>query len=220
MYFELIRRFEDKLPTFHPIGDMEIEDKRLTDLIKAQKVLNSQLALPELAELPADAESQFERKNELKAEIKVLEGSIREAAEMIMRVDLVNMKRVMRRLDLADKNDVPTLKGKVACSISASDEILITELIFSGELQDLEPHQVASLLSCLIYTDHKSAKEKEGENKFECKDPVLAKAFASLQNTAGRVAATMVECKIEKLDKEEYVDKFRPDMMELTQQWC
>jgi ATP-dependent RNA helicase DOB1 len=92
------------------------------------------LALPQLAELPADAESQFDRKNELKAEIKTLESSIREAAEMIMRADLVNMKRVMRRLDLADKNDVPTLKGKVACSISASDEILITELIFSGEL--------------------------------------------------------------------------------------
>ena len=53
---------------------------------------------------------------------------------MIMRADLVNMKRVMRRLDLADKNDVPTLKGKVACSISATDEILITELLFSGEL--------------------------------------------------------------------------------------
>lgn len=69
----------------------------------------------------------------------------------------------MRRLDLADKNDVPTLKGKVACSISASDEILITELLFSGVFQDLDPMQTASLCSCLIYTDTKG--NPEGVNK-------------------------------------------------------
>jgi ATP-dependent RNA helicase DOB1 len=51
---------------------------------------------------------------------------------MIMSKELVNMKRVMRRLDMVDKNDVPHLKGKVAAGISAGDEILVTELIFSG----------------------------------------------------------------------------------------
>lgn len=51
---------------------------------------------------------------------------------MIMSKDLVDMKRVMRRLDMVDKNDVPHLKGKVAASLSAADEILTTELIFSG----------------------------------------------------------------------------------------
>jgi hypothetical protein len=30
----------------------------------------------------------------------------------------------------------------------------------------------------------------------------------------------MIECKIQNLDKEEYIEKFRPDMMELTQMWC
>ena len=56
---------------------------------------------------------------------------------MIMSSDLVNMKRVMRRLDMVDKNDVPLLKGKVAASLSAADEILTTELIFSGFFQAL-----------------------------------------------------------------------------------
>lgn len=74
----------------------------------------------------------FTRKQELKTEIKELEDSIKKASTMIMSSELVWMKRVMRRLDLADKNDVPTLKGKVACSISASDELLITEMMFSG----------------------------------------------------------------------------------------
>lgn len=48
----------------------------------------------------------------------------------------------------------------------------------------------------------------------------MGKAFATLQKTAARVASTFVECKIQNLDKEEYVEKFRPDMMELTQHWC
>lgn len=59
---------------------------------------------------------------------------------MIMSNDLVNMKRVMRRLDMIDKNDVPHLKGKVAAGLSAADEILATELIFSGFFQDLAPN--------------------------------------------------------------------------------
>lgn len=57
---------------------------------------------------------------------------------MIMSGELVSMKRVMRRLDLCDKNDVPTLKGKVAAHISTSDEILLTEMLFSGLFNDME----------------------------------------------------------------------------------
>jgi len=57
---------------------------------------------------------------------------------MIMKSDLVNMKRVMRRLDLCDKNDVTTMKGKVSCSVSAADELLVTELLFSGVFQHLD----------------------------------------------------------------------------------
>ena len=78
---------------------------------------------------------------------------------MIMSSELVNMKRVMRRLELADKNDVPTLKGKVAAAISACDEILVTELIFSGFFQELDSVQIAAVLSCLIYTDTKGCTE-------------------------------------------------------------
>ena len=58
---------------------------------------------------------------------------------MIMSDDLVNMKRVMRRLGMIDANDVPQLKGKVAASISAADEIISTELLFSGFFQQLSP---------------------------------------------------------------------------------
>jgi ATP-dependent RNA helicase DOB1 len=75
---------------------------------------------------------------------------------MIMSTELVCMKRVMRRLEMIDKNDVPLLKGKVAASLSAADEILTTELLFSGFFQELNPVQMAGVLSCLVYSDNKS----------------------------------------------------------------
>ena len=68
----------------------------------------------------------------MKQQIKELEESVKKASEMIMKSDLVHMKRVMRRLEMCDKNDVPLLKGKVACGISASDELLVTEMLFTG----------------------------------------------------------------------------------------
>jgi hypothetical protein len=39
MYFELLRRFDNNLPTLHAIDDMDIESERLNELIKAQKAL-------------------------------------------------------------------------------------------------------------------------------------------------------------------------------------
>ena len=103
--------------------------------------------------------------------------TIRKASQMIMATELVSMKRVMRRLEMADRNDVPTLKGKVACSVSACDEILITEMLFSGLFTDMEPPIIAALLSCLIFTDTKDS--GEGENKIS-KHPKLGQPFSDL----------------------------------------
>lgn len=180
-------------------------------------MIKTQLSDPLISQLSPASQSIYDRKTELKAEIKELEDSIRRASNMIMSVDLVNMKRVMRRLDLCDKNDVISLKGKVACSISASDEILITEMMFSGMLSDLEPEIIAALLSCLIFTDG-SSKSSEGPHQVS-KHEKLGQPFLALQKIADKVATTMIECKIP-LDKEEYIAKFKPDLMELTFMWC
>jgi ATP-dependent RNA helicase DOB1 len=103
----------------------------------------------------------FQRKTELKVVIKELADSIRRSADMIMSSELVSMKRVMRRLDLCDRNDVPTLKGKVAAHISTSDEILLTEMLFSGLFNDMEhPAHISAVLSCLVYTEGKAGSQE------------------------------------------------------------
>ena len=140
MYGELMKRFGDDngLPVLDPLEDMEIEDKALRELVEARGKVGREL--DKVGGVSREQEEKFERKGELREHIKELEESIKKASEMIMRQDLVNMKRVMRRLELCDKNDVTLLKGKVACRISAADELLTTELLFSGLFQNLDSH--------------------------------------------------------------------------------
>ena len=113
---------------------------------------------------------------------------------------------------MIDKNDVPHLKGKVAAGLSAADEILTTELIFTGFFQDLPPNQIAAVLSCLVYTDSKS----EGKPP---KEQSLEQPFAKLQEIAKKVAVIMEESNIE-IKKEDYVLKFAPEMMDTVFAWC
>lgn len=61
------------------------------------------------------------------------------------------MKRVLRRLGHCDAEGVIQLKGRVACEINTCDEMVVTELIFTGAFNDLTPEQSSSLLSCLVH---------------------------------------------------------------------
>lgn len=167
MYFEVLKRFEQgkTIPQLDPVKEMDIESKTLSKLLTSKATIEKELEQSEIRELNPNQESLFERKSELKASIKQLSESIQKSADMIMSSELVSMKRVMRRLDLCDKNDVPTLKGKVAAHISTSDEILLTEMLFSGLFNDMEqPSHIAAVLSCLVYTEGKSGSQ-EGVQK-------------------------------------------------------
>lgn len=57
--------------------------------------------------------------------------------------------------DLGYLNDDRTvkLKGRVACEINSGDELVGTEMIFSGVLADLEPAEAVALLSALVFQE-------------------------------------------------------------------
>lgn len=205
MYLELLKRFDGgkSLKELDPIGDMEIEFDPETDemdikaLVEAQEKVKEECMKPAFKNISQAQIEMFKTKESLKSEIQELEQEIKKTSQMIMSSDLVNMKRVMRRLEMIDKNDVPHLKGKVAAGLSAADEILTTELIFSGFFQELNPHQMAAVLSCLVYNDNKS----EGKPP---KEDELAEPFQKLLEVANKVATVMIESNME-IKKEEYL---------------
>jgi ATP-dependent RNA helicase DOB1 len=105
------------------------------------------------------------------------------------------MKSLLRRLDYCDQHHIVTIKGKVACEISAADEILVTDLIFSGVFKDLEPNIIAAFCSCFVFTDTK------GKDGIKSKNPELDKLFNVLIEKAEILGDKLVEQKIN-IDKD------------------
>jgi len=129
-----------------------------------------------------------------------------------MKDTLRKMKRVLRRLGLVSADNVVTLKGRVACEVNTADELLVTELIFTGAFNDLDYAQAAALLSCMVF-------EEKGDEDAKPLREELAGPLRQLQEAARRIAQVSQDCKIE-LDAEEYVQSFRPEMMEVVYAWC
>jgi ATP-dependent RNA helicase DOB1 len=67
--------------------------------------------------------------------------------------ELKARRRVLRRLGYATAEDVVEVKGRVACEISSADELVLTELIFSGAFQDLSIEQTTALVSCFVWQE-------------------------------------------------------------------
>lgn len=72
------------------------------------------------------------------------------ARNLTLYPDYCNKLKVLRALKYIDELDEVTLKGKVACEMG-QNELLITELILCNMFNDLEPAEIAALLSGLVF---------------------------------------------------------------------
>ena len=62
---------------------------------------------------------------------------MRAAKSVQQQEELKSRKRVLRRLGYATQQDVIERKGRVACELSAADELLLTEMLFNGVFNEL-----------------------------------------------------------------------------------
>lgn len=102
------------------------------------------------------------------------------------------------------------LKGRAACEISSSDELVATELLFNGTLLNLDVHELVALVSCLVPVE-KSQEDIKLTKK-------MAPSLAQLQETARYVAEVSKECKLE-LVTDDFVASFKPALMDVTYSW-
>uniref|UniRef100_H2ZE12 RNA helicase n=1 Tax=Ciona savignyi TaxID=51511 RepID=H2ZE12_CIOSA len=101
--------------------------------------------------------------------------------------------------------------GRVACEISAADELLLTELIFNGVFNNLTPAQCAALLCCFIFDEKSKSIPKLSEE--------LASPLRQLHEIARKIAKVSNESKLP-LEEEEYVQKFKTMLMDVVHSWC
>ena len=60
---------------------------------------------------------------------------------------------VLKHLRHIDEDETVLLKGRVACEVSSSESLIVTELMFQNVLSDLTAAECVSLLSCLIFQE-------------------------------------------------------------------
>jgi ATP-dependent RNA helicase DOB1 len=84
-------------------------------------------------------------------------------------------------------------------------------MLFNGVFNDLTVAQCVALLSCFVINEN--VKEEMPKLAQE-----LSKPFKILQDTAKRVASVSKECKLD-VEIDEYVDLFKPFLMDLMNEW-
>ncbi|XP_020678441.1 DExH-box ATP-dependent RNA helicase DExH10 isoform X1 [Dendrobium catenatum] len=210
---ELHKKFPHGLPRLNPVKDMGINDPELTELVHKFEELEQKLAAHPLHE-STQTEKQyqwFQRKAQLNHEIQLLKSKMRDSQLQKFRDELKNRSRVLKRLGHIDADSVVQLKGRAACLIDTGDELLVTELMFNGTFNDLDPHQAVALASCFIPGD------KSSDQVFSRIE--LAKPLQQLQDSARKIAEIQRECKLD-INVEEYVEAtVRPYLMDVIYCW-
>lgn len=128
------------------------------------------------------------------------------------RIEVKNRCKVMRKLKMLSKDgEEVLLKGRAACEIDTADELLVTELMFNNAFADLDIPQFVAVVSCLIPCEKSNdmVTLKEG----------MQQPLSMLQELARTIAETQLEHNIEGIDVDEYVDSFKPTLMDLVHKW-
>ncbi|KAI7863459.1 rRNA-processing arch domain-containing protein [Spinellus fusiger] len=210
---EVQKRFSVNIPLLDPVKNMNIKDPSFKKLVEKIVLLEETLVahpLNESSELPTLYDA-YAKRMELNDKIKAMKRKITDAQSIIQLDELKSRKRVMRRLGFTTAADVVEMKGRVACEISTGDELLLTEMIFQGVFNDLSVEQAVALLSCFVF-DEKVDQQTRLQDE-------LSGPLRLMQETARRIAKVSKECKMN-IDEEEYVQKFKPQLMDVVFAWC
>ena len=91
--------------------------------------------------------------------IKKIITKIESSKHLVLNNELVNMKRVMRRLDFVNKDETLTQKGHLICDISGADELVTAELLFSGFFKDMTVEEIGASIYCCLTKENTGKKE-------------------------------------------------------------
>ena len=210
---EVHRRFPDGIPLLDPVEDMSIKDDRLKAIVQKIEAFESRMYKHPLhnSKRLSVVYKLCEQKAQLANQIKDTKKQLKKARTILQMEELKCRKRVLRRLGYATVADVIEIKGRVACEISAADELLLTELIFNGVFNSLTPAQCCALLSSFVFDEKSKSIPKLSEE--------LADPLRQMHAAARRIAKISNECKLT-LEEEDYVKSFKTMLMDVVHSWC
>ncbi|KRZ91957.1 Superkiller viralicidic activity 2-like 2 [Trichinella sp. T8] len=212
---EVKRRFpesEGGIPLLDPIKDMKINDEEFIEMHNRVELLKSSIEQMDITKDPLfeDYLEKHEEKQQLLNKWNEANENLKNTKNLMHLDELHRRKRVLRALGYATKQDVITLKGRVACEISVADELLLTEMLFEGIFNELSAEKCASLLSCFVCQEKVESAELP---------PEFRDLLNSLHMIAKRVAQATLEANLE-IDETDYLQSFKPYMMQVVHAWC
>jgi superfamily II RNA helicase len=101
---------------------------------------------------------------------------------------------------------------QVAAGLSSGDCLVLTELLFNGSLSSLTATQLASVVSCFVWS------ENSDRGMPKVRDD-LQPTFACVRNAAKQVGRVQEDCGMS-LDVNAYMASFRPDLSDAVTLWA
>lgn len=150
-----------KFEILNVLKDIKITNSEEMDLIKGLKNLKI-----EIKSYTTENIINYEEQVKEVFRVKVLEMKkenleyLLSYQSMSLYADYQNRLNVLRELKYVDNKNSVQMKGNVACEIS-NHELLITELVLRNALNDLQPAEIAALLSCFVYQGKKENQEPQ-----------------------------------------------------------
>jgi ATP-dependent RNA helicase DOB1 len=227
---ELKKRMDDKFPVldiikFNKIEDMEIIklNNEISDI--ETKYNNSKKDYKNKytnnnSNLISNLE-KFQKNQKLEKEIKKIITKIESGKNLVLNSELINMKRVMRRLDFVTKDETLTPKGHLICDISGADELVTAELLFSGFFKDMTLEEIGASIYCCLSKENVGKKdENESLNMDFNAQKKMKKIFEDILNKVNYIADILEECRIFNEDgKQKYIESFNDIYMMPIYKW-
>ena len=210
---EVQKRFPDGIPKLDPVEQMNISDQSFKDLIRKIEVMESRLVASPMHNSPRLERlwNEYAEKIRITDQMRDIKKKIQDAHSILQLEELKCRKRVLRRLQFINEDEVVQLKARVACAISTGDELMLSELLFNRFFNDMTPEQCAAVCSCFVF------EEKVQET------PVLpdelARALREIQQQAKIIAKVSAESKMT-INEEEYVQSFKWQLMPVILAWA
>jgi antiviral helicase SKI2 len=128
--------------------------------------------------------------------------------------DFLQRKAVLHRLGYVDESGTVCIKGRVACEVNSCDELIATEMVFEGLLNEMDPEEIAAVLSALVYQE-----KKEEELDSELPDSIV-QCCHQMKTIALNLGRLQKEAGLE-LDPSEYTDaSLRFGLVHVVYEWA
>ena len=194
--------------------NLELKNLEKTFLNSYGKIINLSENLDKI--LNNDLIISYKKKISLRTQIKYMINELNILNKLVLNEELINMKKVLARLNYLDKNNLVTFKGQVACYITSGDTIILTEMLFNGFLNGMPENDIGVILSCFVRGEGSIFRK---DKQIVEEDKHLMKLYSDLKKIIESVVDIYIEYKINIKDKEEYIKSFRYDLMKSILYW-